>query len=221
MFYQSEFKGKEINILHTNYRNSREISEIANRLLKIKNTRFGSIDHESNYLVTTVSKLPGEAVFLEDKGNAAAELGKKTSRSVNYAVVVLRNEDKSEARTVFRTPLLFSVQESKGLEYENIIIYNIISDNAAEFKAISDGVSNSDLLKDELEYSRNRDKSDKSSEVYKFYINSLYVSITRAIRNVYLIEKNTNHPLCRLLGISEDFAGKTIKEEISSADDWK
>ncbi len=221
MFYLSELRGNPVRILHTNYRNSREISELANRLLKIKNARFGSIDHESNYLVKTVSPLPGEAVFLEDKGNAASELGKKTGRSVNYAVLVLRNEDKPAARRIFHTPLLFSVQESKGLEYENIIIYNLVSDNTAEFMAISEGVSEAELVKEELDYSRNRDKSDKSSEVYKFYINSLYVSITRAVRNVYLIERNRNHPLFRLLGLSGDSAGKTIKEEVSSADDWK
>ena len=221
MFYQSDTKGSEIRILHANYRNSWKISEIANRLLKIKNARFGSIDHESNYLVKTVSKFQGEAVFIEDKGNASSDLSKKTSRSVNYAVIVLRNEDKPKVRDVFHTPLLFSVQESKGLEYENIIIYNLISDNAAEFMAISEGVSDADLLKDELVYSRNRDKSDKSAEVYKFYINSLYVSITRAVKNVYIIEKSRNHPLCRLLGIAGNSDGKTIKEEISSADDWK
>lgn len=87
--------------------------------------------------------------------------------------------------------------------------------------SICEGVSEADLLKEELDYSRNRDKSDKSSEVYKFYINSFYVSITRAVRNVYFVERNTTHPLFRLLGLSGDSAGKAIKEEVSSADEWK
>ena len=38
---------------------------------------------------------------------------------------------------------------------------------------------------------RARDKTDKSLEVYKFYVNALYVALTRAVRNVYLIESDT------------------------------
>ncbi len=221
MFYQSDLKGDEIKILHTNYRNSQTISELANHLLKIKNARFGSIDKESNYLVSTVAETKGEVVFIGDKGNAIAELGRKTRLSVKYAVLVLRNEDKAKARTLFQSPLLFSVQESKGLEYENIILYNFISDNAAEYNAVCDGVTPDNLLVDELTYARGKDKTDKSLDVYKFYINSLYVAVTRAVKNVYIVEQAKGHKLVRLLEISEDTAPSNIKEEASSSDEWK
>ncbi len=221
MFYQNEIKGSEIKILHANYRNSVAVSEIANRLLKIKNARFGSIDRESNYLVKTISDLPGEVRFIEDRDQNAALLGKKTGRSINYAVLVLHNENKPTARSVFNTPLLFSVQESKGLEYENIILYNLVSENREEYNTISEGVLPSHLETEELVYSRNKDKTDKSAEIYKFFINALYVSLTRAVRSVYIIEKNRNHPLIRLLGITESSNDQVVREEVSSADDWK
>ena len=221
MFYQSDLKGDEIKILHTNYRNSQTISNLANRLLKIKNARFGSIDKESNYLVSTVAGINGEVVFIGDKGNAVADLGRKTRRSVKYAVLVLRNEDKARAKTLFQSPLLFSVQESKGLEYENIILYNFISDNVDEYNAVCSGVTSGDLLVDELTYARGKDKTDKSPDIYKFYINSLYVAVTRAVKNVYIVEQTKGHPLIRLMEIPEDAIQATIKEEISSDDDWK
>ncbi len=221
MFYQSDVKGDEIKLLHTNYRNSLTISNLANRLLKIKNARFGSIDKESNYLVETISATKGEVVFIEDKGNAVAELSRKTRRSVKYAVIVLRNEDKAKAKNLLQSPLLFSVQESKGLEYENIILYNFVSDNSLEFNAICEGVSPKDLLVDELAYARGKDKADKSLEVYKFYINSLYVAITRAVKNVYIIERSKGHQLVQLLEISEDTIAQNLKEEVSSSDEWK
>ena len=41
---------------------------------------------------------------------------------------------------------------------------------------------------EDLRYARAREKSDKSLEIYKFYINALYVAITRAVENLYLIE---------------------------------
>lgn len=225
MFYhsdvKSDVKSNEIKILHVNYRNSQTISGLANLLLKIKNARFGSIDKESNYLVNTVSETKGEVVFIENKGSAVADLGRKTHLSVKYAVLVLRNEDKAKAKALFQSPLLFSVQESKGLEYENIILYNFISGNAAEYNTICDGVTQNDLLVDELTYARGKDKTDKSLDVYKFYINSLYVAVTRAVKNVYIVEQSKGHKIIRLSGISEDAEARSIKEEVSSADDWK
>ena len=221
MFYQQDVKGNEIRILHANYRNSPAIAELANRLLKIKFARFGSVDKESNYLVTTVSQTQGEMVFLEEKGKTVADLARKTRMSVNYAVLVLRNEDKHKARSLFPSPLLFSVQESKGLEYENIILFNFISDNAAEFNNVCEGVTPQSLSMDSLAYSRGKDKSDKSLDVYKFYINSLYVAITRAVKNVYIVEHTRGHKLIRLLNIEEDSKERIIREEVSSPDDWK
>lgn len=221
MFYHSDMKENEMKILHTNYRNSRTISDLANRLLKIKNTRFGSIDKESNYLINTVAEAEGEAVFIDNKGNTIAEVERKTRRSVKYAVLVLRNEDKPKARELFRTPLLFSVQELKGLEYENVILYNFISGNSSEYNAICDGVTPGDLLVEELTYARAKDKTDKSLDAYKFYINSLYVAVTRAVKNIYIVEQAKGHKLLRLLKVAEETPPKDLKEEISSADDWK
>jgi len=221
MFYQNDLRGDDIRILHANYRNTPTVSDLANRLLRIKIARFGSIDKESNYLVTTVSQNSGEMAFLEEKSKTVTELARKTSKSVHYAVLVLRNEDKGRAAAVFHSPLLFSVQESKGLEYENIILYNVISDNAAEFNSICEGVNLDSINGDDPQYLRGRDKTDKSLDAYKFYINSLYVAITRAVKNVYIVEKTRGHRLIGLLGISEAPRERVIKEDISSADDWK
>jgi len=221
LFYNSDIKGDEIKILHTNYRNSQHISELANRLLKIKNARFGSIDKESNYLIDTVSENKGEIAFIENKGNAVAELERKTRLSVKYAVIVLRNEDKAKAKAMFQTPLLFSVQESKGLEYENIILFNFVSDNSQEYNSICDGVTPNDLLNNELSYIRGKDKTDKSLDIYKFYINSFYVAVTRAIKNIYIVEQSRGHKFISLLGVAEGTFIQNFKEDVSSADDWK
>jgi hypothetical protein len=221
MFYRNDLRGDEIRILHANYRNTQVVSDLANRLLRLKIARFGSIDKESNYLVKTVSQNQGEMVFLEEKNKTVAELARKTKKSVNYAVIVLRNEDKQRAESIFPSPLLFSVQESKGLEYENIILFNFISDNASEFNEICEGVSSEAIHDSEPAYSRGRDKTDKSLDACKFYINSLYVAITRAVKNVYIVEKTRGHKLISLLGISEEVKERIIKEDVSTADDWK
>lgn len=188
-----------VRILHTNYRNAPEITNIANRILLLKNARFGSIDKESHYLVKSNGHLQGQAILLQDSPKLLQELNQKTQQSTQFAVIVMYDAQKQEAGQYFNTPLVFSIQEAKGLEYCNIILYNFISSESERFRYISQGVTPEQLQTDELTYRRNKDKTDKALEIYKFYINALYVALTRSIKNVYWVETQHEHPLLTLL----------------------
>ena len=221
MFYRHELSGKGIQILRANYRNSFAVTDIANKLLKIKNARFGSIDRESTYLVDPVTSNRGEIHLLTDSQAIRQQLNEKTGRSTKYAVLVMKHEDKTEVRKIFKTPLVFSIQEAKGLEYRNIIAVNFISGNSREFHEITRGVSPEQVQDESITYSRGKDKTDKSPEAFKIFINSLYVAITRAIEQVYLVESSDKHGILCLLGLSGTNAKVNVKEEVSSMDDWK
>lgn len=221
LFYEHFADQNITRILKTNYRNSTLVTEIANRLLKIKNARFGSIDRESTYLINSVSNRQGEMILLEDSDKTKNEFNFKTRQSTRFAVIVMRNEDKTEASRYFNTPLLFSVQEAKGLEYENIVLYNFIGDNEKPFLEISGNINLPEINQQEINYSRAKDKTDKSLEVYKFYINSLYVAMTRAISNLYLIEKNHKHPLLSLLELNASVQNLNLQQQVSSKDEWQ
>lgn len=214
-----EIDGK-IKILRTNYRNSPQVVRLSNDLLKIKNTRFGSIDKESNYLVGTVSKSDGEATLYSQDEKKMNELNKLTQNSTKFAVIVPEGHGKDFARRYFKTPLEFTVQEAKGLEYDNVILVNFVSNHDAEFKEIIHGVVPEDLAVEELKFSRNANKEDKDAEIYKFYINSFYVAITRAVTNIFLFEKNTAHPALRLLGLTETKEAIRMAETKSSKEEW-
>jgi hypothetical protein len=220
MFYHQELKGELSRILATNYRNTPEVTELSNQLLRVKNTRFGSIDKESTYLIKSVANREGAVEFFSNTDKIKRDLNQKTSQSARFAVIVMREEDKPEAQKYFKTPLLFSVQEAKGLEYENIILYNCISNNEKEFLSICEGVSPADL-KGELNYARAKDKGDKSLEIYKFYINALYVAITRAVRNLYVVEQRTKHPLLALLELTDFRQDVSLQEQQSSQEEWQ
>ncbi len=222
MFYQAEAleSGKVTRILQSNFRNSVSVTELANKLLRVKHKRFGSIDRESNYLMNSVSDRTGEIFFVRDTDKAKRELSQKTRRSTKFAVLVMREEDKDLVRQFFDTPLLFSIQEAKGLEYENVVLVNFISSERANFREIIDGVSEEDL-NGELDYRRARDKTDKSLEVFKFFINSLYVAVTRAVHKLYLIESDINHPFIGMLGIQNAREDATVDEKQSSIEEWQ
>jgi len=210
---------QELCVLSANFRNALEATRISNQLLKIKQRRFGSIDRESNFLVQAIGGEVGQVALMPDRDAAMRELDQKIRQSTQFAVLVMRDEDKPEARKHFATPLLFSIHEAKGLEYENIVLYRFVSDHRAEFSDISAGVTKADLLAETLDYKRAKNKTDKSLEIYKFYVNALYVALTRAIKNIYIIESDTTHPLFELLDMN---VGQiTIEAKQSTLEDWQ
>ncbi len=216
MFFKTEHD-KHISILKENYRTSQTITEVANRLLKIKQLRFGSIDKESNYLINTVSKIEGEIFFWTDRA-MAKEIDEKKGDDVNFAVIVFDEVSKRDAKMKFRTPLIFTVQEVKGLEYKNIVIFNFVTKYQKKFRDIVQGINKSDLEK-ELKFSRNKNKENREFEQYKIYINSLYVAFTRGTENLYIIEDKP-HQLWELLGVVES-EQVTLEKSLSTKEDWE
>lgn len=219
--HQELHQGQEItHILHHNYRNSQRVTELSNRVLLLKHARFGSIDKESHYLVDSNAEISGGVFFLQHQAHILQELDQKTSISTQFAVVVMHEDQKKIAQRLFKTPLVFSIQEAKGLEYQNIILYNFISHSTSYFDNICQDIQMADLQKS-FEYARNKDKADKSLEVYKFYINALYVGLTRAMRNVYWVEQAHQHQIFQLLGLQQAVEHLDLIQQDSSLQDWQ
>ena len=158
-FFKNELPPNElIKILQHNYRNAISVNNLANNLLKIKQKRFGSIDKESNYLVQSDSSFEGVIDFYKDVPLIRKDLNEKARRSTKFAIITLNEEQKEVAKTVFNTPLVFTVYEAKGLEYPNIILFNMVSDAQNEFKEICVGVEKKDLDLAQIQYIRAKDK---------------------------------------------------------------
>ena len=210
-----------IRVLQSNYRNAPIVTEVANRILKIKHARFGSIDKESNYLVKSVGSHEGQLKLLKSTSTILQDLNNKTANSTEFAVLVMHSEQKHAASKYFKTPLIFSIQEAKGLEYTNIILFNFIAGESSHFKNIASGVNINDLSKENLKYARSKNKNDKALEVYKFYVNALYVAVTRSVNNLYIVEENHKHPIVHLLDL-EKFSGElNLQQQKSSLDAWQ
>lgn len=208
-------------VLTTNYRSSRQVTELANRILRLKTARFHSVDRESNYLVTSSSEDVGGVTLLPDDPPIVRQLDARTRTSTRFAVLVMHPDDKAKARTRFGTPLVFSIQEAKGLEYQNIILFDFVSSAEARFREICKDVDAEQVRSGELRYARGRDKGDKSLEIFKFHINALYVAATRAITNVYFVESSPRQRLFDLLGIEQAKGDFAIAEQKSSLADWR
>lgn len=208
-----------LKLLQANFRNTRAVTELANRLLKIKQARFGSVDRESNFLVRSTSVVAGEVRLLDAKDKTLTQLDAATRQSARHAVIVLRDEDKPAARQAFHTPLVFSVHEAKGLEYPHVLLFRLVSSQRQAYAEVCEGVSAADLQRDDLDYRRARDKADKSLELYKFQVNALYVAMTRAVETLTLVEQDTGHPLLELLGLRPGEAQAQAVAK-STQDEW-
>jgi hypothetical protein len=223
LFFEMETSSPKeiIQILNNNFRNSSLVTDLANRLLVLKNRRFGSIDKESNYLVTSRTKKSGSVQALIENPKAIEELDKKTKKSTRYAIVVPNEEQKNRARNLFHSPLVFTVHEAKGLEYKSIILFGFFTSYRSEFNVICEGVEYWDQV-DSLDYLRAKDKTDKAQEVFKFFVNSLYVGITRAIENLIIVDTVTQHRVFDLLR-TPVFTDKVeiIEDQESSLDEWR
>lgn len=208
-----------LHVLQANYRNTRRVTEVATRLLKLKQARFGSVDRESSFLVRGTASEEGTVTLVAARDSALRALDEATRQSARHAVIVLRDEDKAAAKARFCTPLVFSVHEAKGLEYEHVLLFELVSGQRAAFGEVCDGVLHDDLAGEEVEYRRGRDRSDKSLELFKFYVNALYVALTRAVVSLTIVESDSAHPLLELLGLK---VGESALQpaRASSRDEW-
>jgi hypothetical protein len=130
------------------------------------------------------------------------------------------DQAKSRAQKIFQTPLIFNIHEAKGLEYRDIVVFDFASEYRSEFRSICEGVEAIDENQ-ELGYARAKDKTDKSLEVYKFFINSLYVAVTRSIQNLIWIESEPEQRLLNLLKVPAKTKEIDFKLEESSLEDWR
>ncbi|WP_447933180.1 ankyrin repeat domain-containing protein [Wolbachia endosymbiont of Dactylopius coccus] len=176
----------------------------------------------------------------DEKGNVgfldkdkAQEIAEKISESINYAVLVLNDKDKEDVCKLFNTQLVFNVQEAKGLEFKNVILYKFdeayekIWDIACKSKGEGDikkAISEIRSLYDEkdVNISRPKDKEGKSFEENKFYVNALYVAATRAIDSVYICddESKKGHSLLKVIK-PEEKGNVDIEKEESSPEEWR
>jgi hypothetical protein len=218
-FFREDAQALErITVLKANYRNARKVSELANRLLRLKQARFGSVDRESTYLVEPQGEREGRVVLHPASPELLKELDRRIRQSAQVAVVVLRDEDKERARQALGTPLLFSAQEVKGLEYPTVVLFRPVDSAPEVYREVARGVGPEDL-EGPPTYRRAPDKEDKSLEVYKFFTNALYVAVTRAVEEVVWLEEDPQHPFLRLLGLEP---GKELEvaARASSREEW-
>lgn len=159
--------------LKNNYRNTKKITEIIEQLGEINVSKFGthsfvikgeSVDTE----VDTSAEYINDRTFIEQftKNNYD-----------NFTIIVSGHIEKEALRKKLKKQEILTVSEIKGLERDNVIMYNVLTGNYDKW--------------DRLERMLIKRKSADENSVYRYYFNLFYVGVSRAKTHLYVVEEKT------------------------------
>ena len=165
-----EEDGTNVAELQNNYRNTQKIQQIINALSQINTQKFGVHNFVTNgKAVETDTKTT--AIFCQTN-SFAQELSK--NKYDNFTIVVASQSQKQNLRKFLKNQEILTVAEIKGLERNTIVLFDILSDNQSKWQELERTILN-------------RKTADENS-VYRYYFNLLYVGISRAKQNLFVIE---------------------------------
>nr|WP_307774690.1 UvrD-helicase domain-containing protein [uncultured Cetobacterium sp.] len=172
LFYSMYKHNINVNILSKNYRSCKRIVDLANHFSSLRSTYIGNLGIDDY-----------KEISIQDAGNISLtninlELIKQAQNDSNFAIVVPNEEEKLNLyEQLDNKHRIFTILEIKGLEYKNIICYNLASFYIDEWNKILS-------------------KEVKQDQRYRKFFNIFYVGITRAQENLIIMEQNIeNNPM--------------------------
>ena len=163
LYYKNKIN-YSFSILTKNYRSSEDIVKLANYLTDLRKKYIGNLGMD-DYKEGAVSEEGN--IELSSVNSSIME---KYQKDVNSAIVVSDDEERNRIFDTYGIKhRIFTVEEIKGLEYKNIICCNLITKNLWAWKKILSG-------------------NVKQDQRYRKYFNLFYVGITRARKNLIIME---------------------------------
>ena len=177
--------------LSTTYRCPKHIVSAANIVLRIKNTLLGGIsdkDETPEIMPKLGHESGGTVQIIVDKNSLDAGL----AQSTGFAIVTLP-DFVLEARLLFKTELVFTPDQIKGLEYPTVALYRLLDtplfDEASKKMKELGTQGGADRT---VRYRPGPD-AEKGNSKYGPYFNQLVTAITRAKENLIIYEERAYH----------------------------
>lgn len=171
--YYGQGNNVNLHILNKNYRNPIQIINILNKLASDRQKYIGKTKYD--YVENGI--IDGGNVNIDSLNKIDLKTLIEAICEKHYCAIIVANEfEKFKLVDEFENAgdRIFTVNEIKGLEYDNIYCFNMISANIAQWNKI---------------YLDNT----KSSSKYRYYFNSLYVALSRAKKNLYIFEEDIDN----------------------------
>lgn len=169
LFYLNEYIYQNER-LNENFRNSINIMKMNNIVNKIINDKLPARKEEDRQFEITKNNKTGIVELVKATENNLKIIFNEIDASAKVALIVSDEEQKEILKEKYGCESAFTISEFKGKEFDNIIVYNILSDYADIYEEIYK-------------------KENLKEGHYSYYFNRFYVSITRANYNLVLIEE--------------------------------
>ena len=161
-----------VETLENNYRNTKKIADIIEDLNDINSNIFGV----HNFVIKGKSiqdEIDTSCVYVNDL-NYIQDVLKENYENITIVTSTIR--EKEFLRKLCKNTEILTISEIKGLERDIVILVNILSDNSSKWA--------------ELERIKVNRKQSNENSVYRYYLNLLYVGVSRAKTHLCIIEKN-------------------------------
>jgi superfamily I DNA/RNA helicase len=170
LFRMNKLKLNEFS-LDKNYRSQGRIISLSNELSKARRRLIGS--GKAEYEVEDIAIRGGNHPFVIEynNDNIAEMIASMNSRS---AIIVGNEATRRQLLAKFPSieKQVYTVFDSKGLEFRNVFIFDMLTEHRNAWDEIFSG-----------------DPKVKHNTRYRFYFNAFYVALTRATDNLCLIEE--------------------------------
>lgn len=191
--------------LNKNYRATKEIISLINDITDVKTKVIG----KSSYDYYEEGIRNGNKPMIIKYNDEELDKLMNNIQDKHYCAVIVANEKEKE-KLINKYPSIesriFLIYEIKGLEYKNILCYNVLSAYSDIWKSILSA-----------KYKRNNRM--------KYYFNILYVAISRAKNSLYFYEENLEQidfkPLNQCIILDKYNASDLDLVENSQEENWK
>lgn len=188
-----EVYGKQIKPIRlpVTYRCSLPVVEQANRILQVENALAkGVLDKTEEIEIRSFDDKPGKVRLIRpSSSNFEKDLQffRELALNPDFAVIISDECEKKAAKALLQTPLIFTVSEAQGLDFDELLIWNPFDKKNSSFKK-----ANKDLLTFEdkpLSLHPHLPKKGRGNHQYIIDFNELFTAITRAKRNLYIVQE--------------------------------
>ena len=171
--------------LNASYRCPENIIKITNALSGLKAVATGHGQEDITCPENQANK-GHVSWFAELSDKEIAKLQHEAS-SPDFAIITLK-EHKEGAKKLFKTDLVFTVDEIKGLEYKKVMTWRLFDDPLFKEADAYIGQQSVDIIKK----SGNRAKKDQGNEQFGPLFSSVYTAFTRAIDTLYIYQPKSH-----------------------------
>ncbi|KTD16763.1 hypothetical protein [Legionella jordanis] len=197
------------------------VVELANKIIQIKNNLTGGLADKREFVsfsATSQEKEEGSIQWLATNSENEMESLRQAAQSTKFAVVTSELYV-NEAKKLFNTPLVFTANEIKGLEYDSVVAYRLLE--TEEFYRANAYLARMGHLSNPV----HRPKHAKGDESFGPPFNQLFTCFTRTRKNLFIIQ-NASHKLEKLISLIQQAIqqkpGADIQiVESKSENDWE